>query len=160
VVATVTVTLLAALGALGGLSYAASGLAHAGRSAQKLVRTQPVRTPRVVDSTEALRRSHSSAGIQYGTTVEICHLGKTILVDSATVNARLAKGDTLGKCRASAVAGKQKVKLCEKGKTILVSPAAVKSRLARGDTRGTCRKGAFKPPAGGLIGHQKPRSTG
>jgi len=89
--AALTAGMLSALGATGGLSYAASGVTHAVQAATHVV--APAHTAAPAAKTQSL----SSAQAQY--LVAICFHRHTIYVDSHAVRILLRLGATLGPCQ-------------------------------------------------------------
>ena len=135
VAVSLTAGMLAALGAFGGLSYAANGVSHAVASAVHVV--APV--AKVVPST-----SESSAQAQYK--VAMCLHGHTIDVDSHAQNGMAQAGATPGACKGGAFKPNEKlVVACFKGTNVDVAKtsADTKAEIAKlkklGITLGFCK---------------------
>jgi hypothetical protein len=123
--------MLAALGAFGGLSYAASGVSRAVESAVHVV--SPTKNAR---PNSAL----SSASVQYK--VAMCLQGHTIFVDSHAVKGIERAGGTLGPCSGTAApAGSTKlVFVCFRGQSIKVEKRSVRTMIKLGAKKGKCKK--------------------
>jgi hypothetical protein len=123
--------MLAALGAFGGLSYAATGVSHAVSSAVHAVVPTQASAPGV---------SFSSAMAQYK--VALCFHGHTISVDSHAVNALLAAGAKRGACGGGSFkpAAKSTTTMCFKGQNVTVAKSDVKALAKLGFKRGRCKK--------------------
>jgi hypothetical protein len=78
---TTTVVFLVALGALGGLGYATSVVSRLAKSTRAEADPVPAVHARRVR------------------TVTVCHGGRSKVVSRSTLEARLRRGDTLGRCR-------------------------------------------------------------
>lgn len=131
--AALTVGLIAAVGAFGGLSYAATGVTHAVHAATHVV--APVHKAAPVQKTQPL----SSAQAQY--LVALCFHRHTIYVDSHAVRILERLGATLGPCKGHRRTPPARTKvICIKGHNIRVTVtdgnALIKARKAN---RGFCR---------------------
>jgi hypothetical protein len=112
-----TAAMLAALGAFGGLSYAANGVAHAVNAAAHVV---------VPDKTNMPTISESSAMAQYK--VAMCFHNHTINVDSHAVHALTANGATVGACSGGSFKPSEKlVVACFKGKNVSIAATSAKT---------------------------------
>jgi hypothetical protein len=113
-----TAGMLAALGAFGGLSYAASGVSHAVASAVHVVAPVSKVVPTI---------SESSAMAQYK--VAMCLHGHTIQVDSHAANGMAHAGATPGPCSGGSFKPNEKlVVACFKGTNVDIAKTS-------GDTR-------------------------
>jgi hypothetical protein len=130
-VGALTVSMLAAVAAFGGLGQAASGVSHAVRSAVHIA--SPVATARP-------NNALSSASAQY--VVTMCLRGHTIFVDNHAVKGILRAGGKLGPCSGAAAppGSKKLVFVCFRGQSIKVQKRSVKVMLQVGATRGKCKK--------------------
>lgn len=86
IAAALTAALVVALGAFGGISYAASSVSHAAHAVAVVFKF----TPHNVGSVSAAADQYSK--------VTLCHRGHEITVSQNAVPAHLAQGDTFGKC--------------------------------------------------------------
>jgi hypothetical protein len=86
VAAAMTAALVVALGAFGGISYAASSVTHATHALAVVFKF----TPHTVGNVSAAADQYSK--------VTLCHNGHEITVSENAVPAHLAQGDTFGKC--------------------------------------------------------------
>ena len=130
-----TAAMLAALGAFGGLGYAANGVEHAVNAAAHVVVPTKANVPTI---------SESSAMAQYK--VALCFHGHTLNVDSHAVHALEANGAKPGPCGGGAFKPSEKlVVACFKGNNVSIakSSAKTKSQLAKlaqlGITPGYCK---------------------
>jgi len=121
---------LAALGATGGLSYAASGVTRAADAAAHVVAPA---------AKTASRGALGSAQAQYK--VAVCFHGHTLQVDSHAAGVLLRNGGTSGSCAGGrfAPASKQQV-MCFAGKNVWVPKADVAKLEKLRFTRGFCKK--------------------
>ena len=124
-----TGAMLVALGSFGGLSFAASGVSHAVRSAVHVVAPD-----RSADPSTSL----SSAMVQYK--VAMCFHGHTINVDSHAVNALKAAGATVGACRSARLPKGKVATMCFKGRNITVARQDVAALRKLGFKPGFCKK--------------------
>lgn len=132
--AALTVGLIAALGAFGGLSYAATGVTHAVQAATHVV--APAHKAAPVQKTQPL----SSAQAQY--LVAMCFFHHTIYVDSRVARLLERFGATLGPCKGHRRTPPARTKvICIKGHNIRVTVtdgnALIKARKAN---RGFCKR--------------------
>ena len=132
--AALTVAMLTALGAFGGLSYAANGVTHAVKAATNVV--APAHRAAPVIKTQPL----SSAQAQY--LVAMCFLRHTIYVDSRAVRILLALGAKLGPCKGGRrTPPAATTVVCIKGNNIRVTVANATALIrAKKATRGFCKK--------------------
>ena len=128
--------MLAALGAFGGLSYAANGVTHAVDAAVHAVVPAQASAPSV---------SYSSAMAQYK--VAMCFHGHTLSVDSHAQGSLESAGATSGACSGGAFKPAEKlVRACFKGQNITLAKSATKTKaeLAKlkklGNKTGFCKK--------------------
>ena len=131
--AALTVGMITALGAFGGLGYAATGVTHAVQAATHVV--APAHKAAPVQKTQPL----SSAQAQY--LVAMCFLRHTIYVDSHAVRILERLGAKLGPCKGHRRRPPARTKvICIKGHNIRVTVtdgnALIKARKAN---RGFCR---------------------
>jgi len=129
-----TAAMLTALGALGGLSYAANGVTHAVSAAAHVVVPE-----KVVPST-----SESSAMAQYK--VAMCLHGHTINVDSHAANGMAHACATPGACNGGAFKPNEKlVVACFKGNNVSIAKSSAKTKAQKaalrklGITPGFCK---------------------
>jgi hypothetical protein len=130
-----SVGMLGALGAFGGLGYAANGVSHAVASAVHVVVPTTAATPNKADT---------SAMAQY--TVTMCFHGHTLNVDSHAQHALEAAGATPGACNGGAFKPASKtVVACFKGNNVSIAKSSAKSKAqkaalkALGITLGRCK---------------------
>lgn len=129
-----SVGMLGALGAFGGLSYAANGVSHAVASAVHVVVPNKAVTPSKADS---------SAMAQYKVTM--CFHGHTLSVDSHAQSALEAAGATPGACSGGAFKpATATVAACFKGHNVSIAKSSVKTKAQKsklkklGITPGSC----------------------
>jgi hypothetical protein len=129
-----TAAMLAALGAFGGLGYAANGVSHAVTAAAHVVVPNKAAVPTI---------SESSAMAQYK--VAMCFHHHTLNVDSHAVHALVANGATLGACSGGAFKPNEKlVVACFKGKNVSIAKTSANSKAEQaklkklGITLGSC----------------------
>lgn len=122
--------MLGALGAFGGLSYAANGVTHAVSSAVHVVTP----TKHVVPSTAV-----SSSMAQYK--VALCFHGHTLNVDSHAVHALTSHGATIGACGGSGnfKPSTSLITMCFAGRNITVAKSEEKALAKLGFKRGFCK---------------------
>lgn len=131
-----TAGMLAALGAFGGLSYAADGVTHAVDVAvHVVVPTKAAAVPTI---------SESSAMAQYK--VAMCFHGHTLNVDSHAVNALQRAGAKPGACSGGSFKPNEKlVVACFKGKNVSIAAVEAKTTAQKkklknlGLTLGYCK---------------------
>lgn len=130
-VGALTAAMLVALGAFGGLGYAASGMSNAVKSAVHVVSPAKTATP---------NGALSSASAQYKVTM--CIRGHTIFVDNHAVKGIQRAGGKLGPCSgAAAPHGSTKlVPVCFRGQTIKVEKRSVPAMVKVGAKKGKCKK--------------------
>jgi hypothetical protein len=131
-----TAAMLAALGAFGGLSYAANGVTHAVDAAVHVVLPTKVAVPTI---------SESSAMAQYK--VAMCLHGHTIDVDSHAANGMAHAGATPGACSGGSFKPNEKLVIaCFKGTNVDLAKtsADTKKEIAKlkslGIKLGFCKK--------------------
>jgi hypothetical protein len=130
-----TAGMLAALGAFGGLGYAANGVTHAVAVAMHVVVPTKATVPTI---------SESSAMAQYK--VAMCFHGHTLNVDSHAVNALQHAGAKPGACSGGSFKPSEKlVVACFKGKNVSIAAVAAKTKAQKtklkklGLTLGYCK---------------------
>jgi hypothetical protein len=130
-VGALTIGMLAALAAFGGLGYAASGVSRAVESAVHVVSPAQKASP---------DGALSSASAQY--VVAMCLRGHTIFVDNHAIKGIQRAGGTLGPCSgAAAPAGSKKlVFVCFRSQSIKVQKRSVPAMVAAGAKKGKCKK--------------------
>ena len=123
-----SVGMLAALGAFGGLTYAANGITHAVSSAVHVI--APAKPVKLVPASAL-----SSAMAQYK--VAVCFHGHTLAVDSHAVDALTSAGATLGACNGGSFKPDEKlIRMCFHGQNVSISDNALiaaKNRLSQVD---------------------------
>ena len=134
-----TVAMLVALAAFGGLGYAATGVTHAVTAATHVVapvhKAAPARKSAPVRQNQPL----TSAQVQY--LVTMCFHGHTIRVPSQAVNILRALGAKLGACGGGKTPpASQLVTMCYKGVTIQVKKTEVAGLVKLGAKKGACKK--------------------
>jgi hypothetical protein len=113
--------MLAALGAFGGLSYAANGVSHAVAAAVHAVVPAQASAPSV---------SYSSAMAQYK--VAMCFHGHTLSVDSHAQGALESAGAKSGACAGGAFKPAEKlVRACFKGQNITLAKVSQNTKAKR-----------------------------
>jgi hypothetical protein len=118
---TTTAVFLVALGALGGLGYAASAVSRLAKSTRAVADSAPAaRAPaphaRAVAAARVVLQADTSASAQYGNSVTICHNGHTEIVSQSTLKAHLGRGDTAGRCLTGTFRPHKKAKVVAKQK--------------------------------------------
>lgn len=131
--AALTVGMITALGAFGGLGYAATGVTHAVQAATHVV--APAHKAAPVQKTQPL----SSAQAQY--LVAMCFLRHTIYVDSRAVRILERLGAKLGPCKGHRRTPPARTKvICIKGHNIRVTVTDANALIkARKANRGFCK---------------------
>ena len=120
VAAALTAGMLGALGAFGGLSYAANGVTHAVSAAVHVV--TPAKPVKLIPA-----GSESSAMAQYK--VALCWHGHTIDVDSHAAGTLESHGATQGGCSGSAFKPNEKLVIaCFQGHNVDVAKASAKTK--------------------------------
>jgi hypothetical protein len=132
--AALTVAMLTALAAFGGLGYAATGVAHAVKAATHVVAPQHAAAP--VIKAQPL----SSARAQY--LVAMCFHNHTIYVDSHAAPVLQRLGATLGPCRGGRrTPPAATTVICVKGTNVRVTVANAAALIkAKKATKGFCKK--------------------
>ncbi|HEY3764473.1 MAG TPA: hypothetical protein VGL44_04900 [Gaiellales bacterium] len=121
VAAALTAGMLGALGAFGGLSYAANGVTHAVDAAVHVVAPTRVSVPTI---------SQSSAMAQYK--VALCFHGHTLEVDSHATGALEGNGATPGPCSGGAFKPNEKLVIaCFKGHNIDLAKTSVTAKTKK-----------------------------
>ena len=130
-----TAAMLAALGAFGGLGYAANGVEHAVNAAAHVVVPTKANVPTI---------SESSAMAQYK--VALCFHNHTLNVDSHAVHALTANGATVGACSGGSFKPSEAlVVACFKGKNVSIAATSAKTETQKaalkklGITLGYCK---------------------
>jgi hypothetical protein len=127
----VTATMLVALGAFGGLGYAATSVTHAVKAATHVVAPASKAAPKA---------PIGSAQTQYFVT--LCFAKHTIQVDSHAVSVLVGLGASRGACGgAQTPPVANTVVVCIKGQNVRVTPANKKALIkAKKATGGYCKK--------------------
>ena len=131
-----TAAMLAALGAFGGLGYAANGVEHAVNAAAHVV------VPNNAAAVPTI--SESSAMAQYK--VALCFHNHTLNVDSHAVHALTANGATVGACSGGSFKPSEALLVaCFKGKNVSIAATSAKTDTQKaalkklGITLGYCK---------------------
>lgn len=112
-----TAGMVGALGAFGGLGYAANGVSHAVTAAVRIVIPNRIPLPTV---------NETSAMAQYK--VAVCFHGNTLSIDSHAVNALVAAGATEGACRGGSFTpkpGQKLIRACFHGQNVSIDNTAL-----------------------------------
>lgn len=133
--AALTVAMLTALGAFGGLSYAANGVTHAVQAATHVVAPAAHKT---VDTGKTVPLS--SAQAQY--LVAMCWFHHTIYIDSRAARILRALGATDGPCKGGRRTPPESTKVvCIKGNNVRLTESNAAALIkAHKATKGFCKK--------------------